>query len=281
MTRSIVDATRRSHRRVGKEGALDSTLALSEIALLAAAALLTSMLSAIVGMAGGITLLAVMLLILPPLVAIPLHGVIQLASNSSRAVIQRRHLRWGIILRYGILLVPMGFVGLELAQSLPPRGMKAMIGIFVLVATWRPKLLLFGRHPEAADPNRRFLLLGGVAGVLNIAIGAVGPLIAPFFLNLGLTRFALIGTKAACQSLGHLAKTAIFGIAGFVFFDYLPVLALMIPLVIAGTWIGSHILEYVNEALFIRTYKVVLSLVALRLVIDAFADPILALFSGT
>ena len=53
----------------------------------------TSILSAVVGMAGGITLLSVMLLFYDPLVAIPLHGVVQLISNSSRAVIQRRHLR--------------------------------------------------------------------------------------------------------------------------------------------------------------------------------------------
>ena len=49
------------------------------------AAFATSILSAVVGMAGGITLLAVMLLFLEPLAAIPLHGVIQLVSNSSRA----------------------------------------------------------------------------------------------------------------------------------------------------------------------------------------------------
>ena len=57
-----------------------------EISILAGAALATSMLSAIVGMAGGIILLSVMLLFLDPLVAIPLHGVIQLISNGSRTV---------------------------------------------------------------------------------------------------------------------------------------------------------------------------------------------------
>ena len=41
-----------------------------ELGVLAAAALATSVLSAVVGMAGGITLLTVMLLFLDPLVAI-------------------------------------------------------------------------------------------------------------------------------------------------------------------------------------------------------------------
>jgi len=275
LDRSIVLA--HAGRTWDEEGGLDSGLAIGEVALLGGAALLTSILSAVVGMAGGITLLAVMLLFLPPLVAIPLHGLIQLASNSSRAVIQREHLRWGIIGRFGVLLLPMGFVGLALARRVPPNELKALIGLFVLVATWRPAWLLFGSHPEATDPNRRFFLLGGVAGALNVTIGATGPLIAPFFLNLGLTRFSLIGTKAACQSLGHLAKTAIFGAVGFVFLDYLPLLASMIPLVIVGTWIGSRVLDRVNEQLFVRLYRTVLTLIALRLVIDALWDPIRSL----
>ncbi len=65
------------------------------------------------------TLLAVMLLFLEPLAAIPLHGVIQLVSNSSRAAIQRRHVDLPILLRYSALLVPMGWVGLHLANALP------------------------------------------------------------------------------------------------------------------------------------------------------------------
>jgi len=64
-----------------------------DFVLLCAAAFATAVLSAVVGMAGGITLLAAMLLWLPPLVVIPLHGVIQLASNGSRTWFQRRHAR--------------------------------------------------------------------------------------------------------------------------------------------------------------------------------------------
>ena len=57
---------------------------LLELSVLAGAALATSILSAVVGMAGGITLLSVMLLFLDPLVAIPLHGAVQLVSNARK-----------------------------------------------------------------------------------------------------------------------------------------------------------------------------------------------------
>lgn len=238
-------------------------------AWLALAAFATAALSAIVGMAGGITLLSVMLLFAEPLVVVPLHGVVQLVSNGSRSWIQRRSVRRDIVWRYSLLLLPTGFAGLLLARELPPNGLRAAIGVFVLLATWLPGLLLLGTHPEQSDPHRRFLTLGGVVGFLNVSVGATGPLIAPFFLNLGLDRFALIGTKAACQTLGHLAKIVVFGAAGFAFLEYAPLLALLAAMVLAGTWTGSRLLERVNERTFTWLYKSVLTLIALRLVVSA------------
>ena len=236
-----------------------------EVAALAAAALLTSILSAVVGMAGGIVLLTVMLLFLPPLVVIPLHGAVQLVSNGSRTFIQRAHLRGDLIWRYALLLLPMGFVGLQIAQRLPEAAITVLIGGFVLVATWAPSALMLGAHPEHTNPRRRFFFLGGVTGLLNITLGATGPLIAPFFLNLGLTRFQLIGTKAASQMLGHLAKLVVFGVAGFAYTEWLGLLGILAACVVAGTWLGSQVLEYVNEQWFVRIYKTVLSLIAVRL----------------
>jgi uncharacterized protein len=239
----------------------------AELLILCVAAFATSLLSAVVGMAGGITLLAVMLLFLEPLVAIPLHGAVQLLSNGSRTWIQRRHVRWPILWRYGLPLLPMGFVGLAIARRLAPQLARVLIGAFVLVATWRPRWMWLGSHPERSDPGRRFLLLGGVVGVLNMTIGATGPLIAPFFLNLGLPRQALVGTKAACQTAGHLAKLVVFGFAGFAFLPYAAPLALLGVSVVLGTWAGSRLLDRVSEATFVLLYRTVLTVIALRLLL--------------
>ncbi|MDD9854190.1 MAG: sulfite exporter TauE/SafE family protein, partial [Deltaproteobacteria bacterium] len=268
-----------------------------DFALLCAAAFATAVLSAVVGMAGGITLLAAMLLWLPPLVVIPLHGVIQLASNGSRTWFQRRHARFDILWRYALLLLPGGLAGLAVARSLPEEGLRAAIAGFVLLATWAPVARArwrASRHAgvradvAAGDSEgaaagggsstaeregaggtaqlwRRFLPLGAAAGFLNVTIGAVGPLIAPFFLNLGLRRQALVGTKAACQTLGHLVKLAIFGGAGFAFQEHLPLLVGACLCVLAGTWLGSRLLERASESLFIALYRGVLTLIALRL----------------
>jgi len=238
-----------------------------DLAFLGAMAFFTAVLSAVVGMAGGIVLLTVMLLYLDPLEAIPLHGVIQLFSNGSRALIQRKHVNVSLTWRYGLLLLPAGWLGLKVAFSMPPDFTKALIGGFVLLATWRPGWLMLGTHPENTRPTLRFTALGGATGFLSVVIGATGPLIAPFFLNLGLTRQALVGTKAMCQMLGHIAKTILFGAVGFAFAaNWLP-LALMSVLVVAGTWAGSQVLDRVNERTFTMLYRTVLTLVAVRLLV--------------
>ncbi len=241
--------------------ALDATT----LAVLCVTAFLTAILSAIVGMAGGMTLLSVMLVFLPPLEAIPLHGAIQLASNFSRTVIQREHARYDLLWRYGLPLLPMGALGILVAKRIPEHALEAAIGAFVLLATWRPAWLALGAR-LGANPNTRFTALGVVAGFLNVITGATGPLVAPFFLNLGMPRQAVIGTQAGVQALGHVVKIVLYAGFGFVFREHLTLLAGGAICAIAGTWVGSRLLDRIAERWFTRLYKTVLTLLALQLV---------------
>ncbi|HEY8122451.1 MAG TPA: sulfite exporter TauE/SafE family protein [Myxococcota bacterium] len=238
------------------------------LAILCVTAFFSAILSAIVGMAGGMTLLSVMLIFMPPLVAIPVHGAIQLASNFSRTLIQREHARYDLLWRYGLPLLPMGALGLLVAQRLPERALEAAIGVFVLAATWRPAWLALGSR-AGASTNARFTALGFVAGFLNVTIGATGPLVAPFFLNLGLPRQAVIGTQAGVQALGHVVKILLFAGFGFAFREHAALLLAGSACAIAGTFVGSRLLERISERWFTRLYKSVLTLLALQLVLGA------------
>jgi uncharacterized membrane protein YfcA len=234
--------------------------------VLCAASLGTAAVSAVLGMAGGIMLLAVMLLFLEPTVAIPIHALVQLTSNSSRTVIHARHVRRDLLGPYALLLIPAGLLTLPLVQHAPADTLRLAIGVFVLVATWRRQWLLLGVDPERVPIRPRFALVGAGAGALGPLVGATGPFIAPFFLGIGLSRFELIGTKAACQMAGHLAKLLLFGFAGFAFRESGAVMVAMAACVVLGTWLGTRVLHRLDEARFTALYRIVLSLVALRLV---------------
>src|ERR1043165_1984043 len=60
----------------------------------------TAFLSGIFGMAGGLVLIGVLLVILPVPEAMMLHGVTQMASNGWRGLLWIKHLRWSAIGAY-------------------------------------------------------------------------------------------------------------------------------------------------------------------------------------
>ena len=244
------------------------------LVVLCTASLLTAGVSAVLGMAGGIMLLAVMLLFVEPAIAIPVHAVVQLVSNSSRVVIHAREIRTDLLWPYVLLLLPAGALTVPLAQHAPADALRLAIGVFVIVATWRKRWLLLGLDPDRIPVQPRFALVGAGAGALGPIIGATGPFIAPFFLGIGLSRFELIGTKAACQATGHVAKVLLFAIAGFGFLEYGSLMVAMAACVIAGTWLGTRVLHRVDDDRFTQLFKFTLTAVAVRLIwsgLSAFA----------
>jgi uncharacterized membrane protein YfcA len=111
---------------------------------LTAIALGTSVVSGVMGLAGGMLLLAAMLHWMDPLLAIPVHGIVQLVSNASRAWFQRAHVRWDAVWRFAWPLLPAGALGLWLLRAIPPEAGRLAIGAFVLLATWAPGVLRWG-----------------------------------------------------------------------------------------------------------------------------------------
>jgi uncharacterized protein len=100
--------------------------------ILILAALVTSIVSGFLGMAGGISLLTVMTAVLPPPLVVPLHGVVQLASNATRTAVYMPHVRWKI---FGIFIAPLA-VGMVCATTVWSGDkltlFKPGIGLFVL-----------------------------------------------------------------------------------------------------------------------------------------------------
>ena len=54
----------------------------------------------VMAMAGGVILMGVLSLLLPVSAAMVLHGVAQTASNGSRIVFHRTHIRWPVLIPY-------------------------------------------------------------------------------------------------------------------------------------------------------------------------------------
>jgi len=230
--------------------------------ILIAACFVTATISAILGMAGGVTLLGVMTAMLPPRTVVPLHGIVQLASNWTRTWAFRRHVRWSFL---WIFLVPsvMGIAaGGVLWSGVKLTWFKAWIGGFLLVfLVWRryqPTL----RNP----PGWSYALLGFAAGLLTIFVGATGPFLAPFFLRDDFENEEVIATKAACQTWIHLLKIPAFLALGFDYAPHVPLLFGLVAAVIGGTYFGKHLLSRISKERFVTWFQIVLALLAIYLI---------------
>ncbi len=229
------------------------------IALLLAATFVTATISGIFGMAGGLILMGVLASLVPVATAMVMHGFIQIVSNGSRAFLLRQHISWAITGRYAL-------------------GIGAAIALIWLIA-WRPTqpvvFILLGLTgllvwvPKGwVDINveRRFQaeLCGFLVQTLNTIAGVAGPLLDLFFVKSQIPRQAVVATKAITQVMAHAVKIAFWGwpllamlsapdgeaMAGL---PPLWVFAVVVPLSLAGTWLGGLILERMTDANF-RTW---------------------------
>jgi len=236
---------------------------MTEQLLLVFAAFFSSSLTAVLGLGGGMLLISVMSVFLPPAAIVPVHGVVQFASNASRGAFSPREIRRDILWPFlaGCLIGAMA--GSRLVLKVPSEFLLLPLGVFILVMTWMPQIKTRLWFPG------RFWSLGFVQAFLTLFVGATGPLNMPFLLRAGLTRDQLVVTAAAFMTVVHLVKIVTFGLLGFAFGPYALLMLLMVVAVISGSWAGTRLRHKVPEQLFVRVFKGLISLLALRMILRA------------
>lgn len=217
--------------------------------LAAALALLmvfTALLSGVFGMAGGLILVGVLLVVLPLPQAMVLHAVTQMASNGWRALLWRRHVVW----RTAVASFAGSLAALALWSAwlwVPDKPVALLLlGVSPFVVRLIPASVL----PRTLGPGQ---MLGGsaVCMMLMLTAGVTGPLLDTLFLRSPLDRRQIVATKAACQVFSHGLKLVYFGLlidgAGTVE----PVmLALAVAASMLGTTLGKQLLERLSDRQF-------------------------------
>jgi hypothetical protein len=112
------------------------------LAIIAATILVTSFISGIFGMAGGIILLGVLLIFLDVAPAMMLFGTIQTAANGWRAALWVRYVDWGIVWRYLVGSTLM-FLALRWVAVIPSKAVIYLgLGLIPFAADFLPKRLV-------------------------------------------------------------------------------------------------------------------------------------------
>jgi uncharacterized membrane protein YfcA len=233
-----------AHRAGAFSGAAAMTAVLA--ASLALLMVFTALLSGVFGMAGGLILVGVLLVLMPLPQAMVLHAVTQMASNGWRALLWRRHIVWktaaasivGSLISVGLwsiwLYVPDKAVALLL------------LGCSPFLARAIPASVL----PRTLGPGQ---MLGGsmVCMMLMLVTGVTGPLLDTLFLRSQLERRQIVATKAACQLFSHALKLVYFGALIEQAGSVEPwLLAIAVAASMIGTSAGKLLLEKLTDTQF-------------------------------
>ena len=225
-----------------------------------------SFIAAGLGLGGGLLVLATMTLFLPPTVLIPVHAVVQIGSNGFRAFLMRRQILYSVIPAFLVGTLLGSWLGGLTIFALEVWLLQSILGVFVLYATWAPKF-------RSSNPGpMKFFGCGVFGGFATMFVGGTGPLVAPFVNAACKERQQVVATHASLMTFQHLFKVILFGVLGFAFGPYIPLMVGLIGFGICGTIIGRRVLDRLPERTFRIALQTILTLLAARLLYAAWTN---------
>ena len=211
------------------------------------------------GAAGGLVLLAVLAMVFPPAILLPVHTTVQLGSNFSRLFIMWRWILRDTLLPFFAGTILGAVAGARIFISLPSAVLQGILGGFILVMVWLPQMTRIGGR------RGRFAVLGFGTTFLGVFVSSTGTFLSPFVAGAAPDRRNYTATMAAMMTLVHSAKLAAFGAIGFAVGADVPLMAAMIGTGTLGNWLGKAVLDRTPEKAFRMVFKVMITLLALRL----------------
>lgn len=226
--------------------------------LLFGAVIVTSVISGIFGMAGGL----ILMLILAQLVSVPaamvLHGSTQFVSNGWRAVLWRTWIDWRIVGWFTLGALPAIVVPLVVAYVPDKATMLILLGLVPYAALALPEAAKLD-----ASKSSHAVLAGFLVAGTQLLAGVAGPLLDVFFVrSVTMDRRAVVATKATTQVLSHTLKVSYYislARAGTALDWDVYVAAGAAALI--GTTLAGPILERISNANFRKWTRVIVLIV--------------------
>src|SRR5690554_880963 len=162
--------------------------------ILLACSALTSLITAAFGAGGGVMLLALMAMWVPPAAIIPVHGMIQLGSNAGRMAMTWRHVDWRVIGAFLPGVVLGAIVGSLVLVRLPAWLWQVTIAAFILYLCWASKL------PRLPVGRGGIFAASALASFISLLVGATGALVGAFIRQIHSARFVTVSTFATAMS---------------------------------------------------------------------------------
>jgi uncharacterized protein len=225
----------------------------------------TAILTAVSGAGGGVLLLGLMAGVLPPAAVVPVHGAVMMPQNLFRLGLLWKKVDWrfvGVVV-FGSVLG--AFLAGPLAVSLPENAMRIILGLGLLYLVWAPKM-----KSKVPDFPGKLVLLAVCISIVTMVIGAAGVLYNAIRRRAGHEKETVLADQSAIMAVQHALKMIVFGLWGFVFAPYIPLVACMAAMGMVGTFVGVCLMKKMSSQVFDHIFKLVVSILAGKLLVDAY-----------
>ena len=237
-------------------------MSLEFISIFAALSFVTSLLTSIFSVGGGIIMLVALAQSFSPGTLIPLHGAIQLSNNLSRTFVYREFFKWHLIQNILIATSIGSLGGILLFGAIPEEILIWLIAGTILFFTWAP----LDNFIFSAMRNDWFC--GFISGFAGVLIGANGPLVTAYMRTKNLSPKVLVANHGAVMIFQHTIKIALFiyfysfSLQEYIFFIFVLAIAGY-----AGAVLGMTLISKISYDSFNIFLKLLLSFLAMMLVI--------------
>jgi len=182
------------------------------------------------------------------------------------SIVFRRYYRDAKLTRILPLLVSaiiFTFVGVSYLQSIDEHLLKLIIGVLLVVIGIINNL---GIRFNLKKPEKYFLPVGAVSGVLNGVGGISGPPVLVFLSNIDLNRSQFKATLSSYFLTLNVVAILTYIYKGFYTPENLKIIWTYLPHVVIGTAIGVYASAKVDERLFKRIINLAIPIMGLNIV---------------
>ena len=214
----------------------------SALAVIGTTIILSSFISGIFGMAGGMILLGVLLSYFDVATGMIVFSIIQLVANGWRALQWRSYVLWPIFGWY----VAGGAVSFTFMWAIALVPDKAMVFLALGLLPFLIEALPASIRPNIERRGVPFFT-GVVTTVVQILSGVGGLFLDIFFQKSTLDRKTTNATKAVTQSFSHIIRALYFGSLSGISDVPLRAVAAGIALAIVGTSLAPFVIERMTD----------------------------------
>jgi len=239
--------------------ALFSEVDLGISMLLVILGVLAFILSTISGGGGALVLVPVLNWLIGVGSAAPVLNLGTFIGRPARLIIFWQHIQWKVCLYYAPSAIIGAWAGGWLFSNFKIEWLQIVVGLFLISTIWQYK---FGRKERSFKIRLwYFIPLGFLVSILGTIIGALGPVLNPFYLNLGLDKEDLIATKTAnsfLMGLSQIGSYTFFGLLDGKYWIYGLVLGIGATI---GNIIGKKFLSNMKSSTF-RKFVIALMVIS-------------------